>query len=317
MILQGLLLGGGGGGGFTNPLLVPLTITPATSATPLTINATNGSTARLLELQVNGVSAFKVLRSGAVSFGGSADPTSILDITPLNASGVQMRAWAGASNTTPYFVVNGGKAAALLSGALGCAITFDQSANGFSISRDAAATINAGTSGGGTAALTIDGSTGNTLVVNRLSIGNADTGFQRDAANTLALRNGVAAQTFRVYGTFSDASNGDWLNITKSAAGDSVISSTANGSGTGGGLQFAVPLTAGTGVAASNVMRLGLAGLLMNAGKIQTIAGTTATAPLQITSGVAPTSPVSGDMWFDGTDVKFRVGGTTKTFTLL
>lgn len=33
-------------------------------------------------------------------------------------------------------------------------------------------------------------------------------------------------------------------------------------------------------------------------------------------SGTAPTSPVDGDMWYDGTNVKFRVGGTTKTFTL-
>lgn len=39
-------------------------------------------------------------------------------------------------------------------------------------------------------------------------------------------------------------------------------------------------------------------------------------ASLNIPSGVAPTSPADGDMWYDGTNVKFRVGGTTKTFTL-
>lgn len=45
-------------------------------------------------------------------------------------------------------------------------------------------------------------------------------------------------------------------------------------------------------------------------------ASTTAISPIRFTSGTAPTSPVDGDMWYDGTNVKFRVGGTTKTFTL-
>lgn len=45
-------------------------------------------------------------------------------------------------------------------------------------------------------------------------------------------------------------------------------------------------------------------------------AATTGIASLRILSGTAPTSPTDGDMWYDGTNVKFRVGGTTKTFTL-
>jgi hypothetical protein len=46
-------------------------------------------------------------------------------------------------------------------------------------------------------------------------------------------------------------------------------------------------------------------------------ASTTAKASLRIPSGTAPTSPVNGDIWFDGTDIKMRIGGVTKTFTLL
>ena len=46
-------------------------------------------------------------------------------------------------------------------------------------------------------------------------------------------------------------------------------------------------------------------------------AATTAKASLRIPSGTAPTSPVNGDIWFDGTDIKMRIGGVTKTFTLL
>jgi hypothetical protein len=45
-------------------------------------------------------------------------------------------------------------------------------------------------------------------------------------------------------------------------------------------------------------------------------ASTTTRASLRIRSGTAPTSPNDGDIWYDGTNLKMRVGGTTKTFTL-
>lgn len=45
-------------------------------------------------------------------------------------------------------------------------------------------------------------------------------------------------------------------------------------------------------------------------------AGSTGRSPLRLTAGVAPTSPVNGDIWFDGTNIKMQVGGVTKTFTL-
>jgi hypothetical protein len=44
---------------------------------------------------------------------------------------------------------------------------------------------------------------------------------------------------------------------------------------------------------------------------------TTASATLRIPSGTAPTTPSNGDIWFDGTDLKMRIGGVTKTFTLV
>lgn len=52
-------------------------------------------------------------------------------------------------------------------------------------------------------------------------------------------------------------------------------------------------------------------------GKVFLNACNTNTASLNMIAGTAPTSPVDGDMWYDGTNVKFRVGGTTKTFTLI
>lgn len=40
-------------------------------------------------------------------------------------------------------------------------------------------------------------------------------------------------------------------------------------------------------------------------------------ATLRIRTGVAPSSPNDGDIWQDGTDIKIRIGGVTKTFVLV
>ena len=50
---------------------------------------------------------------------------------------------------------------------------------------------------------------------------------------------------------------------------------------------------------------------------IDIIGSETTQSSLRIRSGVAPTSPNDGDIWFDGTDLKMRIGGVTKTFTLV
>jgi len=52
-------------------------------------------------------------------------------------------------------------------------------------------------------------------------------------------------------------------------------------------------------------------------GKLSLTAGTTAASQINLASSTAPTSPVNGDIWFDGTDLKMRIGGVTKTFTLI
>lgn len=52
-------------------------------------------------------------------------------------------------------------------------------------------------------------------------------------------------------------------------------------------------------------------------GKFILNATTTNGASLNIPSGTAPTSPVNGDVWQDGTNIKMQIGGLTKTFTLI
>lgn len=77
-----------------------------------------------------------------------------------------------------------------------------------------------------------------------------DLFLYRDAANTLAQRNGANAQTSRIYGSFTDASNGDWISLTKAAGGAATISTVANGTGTSGNLNLygnAVVLSASGG----------------------------------------------------------------------
>tara|TARA_R110000868_G_scaffold244332_1_gene500518 strand:- start:237 stop:1715 length:1479 start_codon:yes stop_codon:yes gene_type:complete len=49
---------------------------------------------------------------------------------------------------------------------------------------------------------------------------------------------------------------------------------------------------------------------------ITVAAGTTTVPQINLAAGVAPTTPTNGDIWFDGTDIKMRIGGTTKVFTL-
>jgi hypothetical protein len=46
-------------------------------------------------------------------------------------------------------------------------------------------------------------------------------------------------------------------------------------------------------------------------------AGTTAKSQINFASSTAPTSPVDGDFWYDGTNLKFRQGGSTKTVTII
>jgi hypothetical protein len=78
------------------------------------------------------------------------------------------------------------------------------------------------------------------------SAGTPDVYLYRDAAAILAQRNSTNAQTFRIYGTYTDASNGDWLNITKAAGSTATISTAANGTGTASGLTISTASGANT-----------------------------------------------------------------------
>jgi hypothetical protein len=63
--------------------------------------------------------------------------------------------------------------------------------------------------------------------------------------------------------------------------------------------------------------RLQVTGTAKITSKLSMGAGTTSAAQINLASSTAPTSPANGDIWFDGTDIKMRIGGVTKTFTLI
>jgi hypothetical protein len=59
-----------------------------------------------------------------------------------------------------------------------------------------------------------------------------------DAANAFAVRNGTSAQKFRVYNTFTDSSNGRWVEIAAFNATDIDIQTNGNGTGASGGVLY-------------------------------------------------------------------------------
>lgn len=72
------------------------------------------------------------------------------------------------------------------------------------------------------------------------SQGSIDLVLTRDAPNTHAWRNGTTAQIGRLYGSWTDASNGDWIETSKAAGGAAYIRTVKNGTGTASTLSLGV-----------------------------------------------------------------------------
>lgn len=70
--------------------------------------------------------------------------------------------------------------------------------------------------------------------------GTVDTFVRRDAANILAHRNGTSAQAVRIYNTWTDASNGEWLELSWSS-NIARIGPTKNGTGLSRNLYLTAP----------------------------------------------------------------------------
>jgi hypothetical protein len=139
----------------------------STSGTGLGVNAASGFAGNLLDLQVNGTSQVSINSAGVAKFTSGLKTSAKLQLLTGSTSGL----YARAGN---IFCASDGTTEGLSAGLGGLLI---RSVGTYS-----------------------------------WSSGDPDTGggdliLARDAANTLAQRNVANAQTFRVYGTFTDASN--------------------------------------------------------------------------------------------------------------
>lgn len=86
----------------------------------------------------------------------------------------------------------------------------------------------------GTNALAV---TGNGTLSGALTLGTS--GILVGGTNLITQRNGTNAQTFSLYNTFTDASNGEWLSVDwVSTANRATIKTTNNGTGTGRSLEI-------------------------------------------------------------------------------
>lgn len=161
------------------------------------------------------------------------------------------------------------------------------------------------------------------------SVGAASTAFAQCFSGTYT--NAAAAHTvtdaFGYRALFSNAGT----TTTFTAFGLSTALLTNSGTITTlYGLRLETPTNTGTitnrwGVsqedAAANNVLAGKTAIGQAAGTAATAqadlgASTTAAASLRIRTGVAPTTPNDGDIWFDGTALRIRIAGVTRTVTV-
>lgn len=161
-----------------------------------------------------------------------------------------------------------------------------------------------------------------------------DLVLSRDAAGVLALRNTTNAQTFRVYGTYTDASNFNRIEFLHGGSTNGgTIQVSALGTGEVGPLTFAVSKTA---AAPTNIFNISTGGhILFNTDGVSDIGASGATRPrnvfagsaivagttLQIVSSFSLSGPSSGvitlNNWGGGDFNRIQFGGTTSSFPSL
>jgi hypothetical protein len=170
----------------------------ATTYTAIKMNATDTASAAgslLMDLQVGGTSYFKVSKAGVMTLNDVTFTHSTATLTFSHTGN-------GYERLSAYSFYDVNAAAAL----------------GDVLAGDARLLM------GSSAAL---GWSDNTNV----TLGATDLYLYRDAANTLAQRNSTNAQGFRVYNTWTDASNGEWLQAAWSG-NLCTIKTSENGTGT-------------------------------------------------------------------------------------
>jgi hypothetical protein len=269
--------------------------------------------------------------TAAGKFDGSMKFTNLTLVGTLenaNAAGFQLVSGA-ASNSVPTLVPN--KAApttgigAQAAGNLSVVVAGDERA------RFGASNVTLFPSGGAAIDVSLSAATG-IRVTNTLPFGwtpgaangdNLDLMLVRAGAASLQLGGfdvdlnaGIVAQMFRTQGALTGG--------TTNQAGRNFTVAVSPGKGTGVGGSFIVQVapagSSGNSVNAFvDALTLDSTLLATFGGGVHLPAGTTARSQLRFVEGVAPTSPVDGDVWREdntNTGFKIRINGVTKTITL-
>lgn len=144
-----------------------------------------------------------------------------------------------------------------------------------------------------------------------------DYGFVFHQGRTIM---GVTSVPFmRLYTDFSSSGSGSATQTFFKI--DPSYNYTGSGAITLIGMDYAPTMTSytGGGIHYGLLIREGLAGFGLGStlptAVVSIAASTTARASLNIPAGTAPSSPNNGDFWVEGSDLKFRIGGTTYTIT--
>jgi hypothetical protein len=258
--LQG---GGGSGGGAAS---APLTGTGATVTTSqplidvsqtwnnaavtftsfkLNITDTASNAASLLmDLQVGGASAFNVSKAGSLKLGINSSGTNVAGTNVVVAGSQGTGTGAGGSI---IFQVAPAGSSGLAQNALADALTISSTrvvtiaANASSLAQiamaDRGTVLSIYATAFGVQPLLVSASGGiavdNNTGAFRLGA-SQDVRLERDTVNTLALRNGTAAQAFNLYGTYTDASNYRRAALAMTTAGVATLKPEGLGTGASG-----------------------------------------------------------------------------------
>jgi len=195
--------------------------------TGLLINQTDTlspGTSNLLDLQVGGVSLLQASAAGgATVFGGTA----------LNSAELAIESRAYNDNCYLNFASSSGRTSALSS--INGRMRMFVNDSGGGPSRELVNFV-AGSGGAGrTLLLNSELELGwrDTVGDSWSAVGSADLKLVRDAANTLGQRNGVNAQTFNIYNTYTNATNYERAHIGWNDTADTFVIGTEAGSGGG------------------------------------------------------------------------------------
>ena len=266
---------------FVQPTGATASTTWSTAGTIYGANAASGFAGNLIDVKVAGVSVARVTAANAFLLG-------VTNGVGLYSPGTQTDGSAQMYVATAAGPTNAG-------GFL-CAVGF-----GFGNNGGNGGFYTSGTQWSGRSDMTIRWSNTTAAVTSSTY----DLFLARDAANTLALRNSTNAQTERVYTTWTNASNGEWLEIG-SASSIPYISATKNGTGTQRAINLQRVATPASGSSSAAVLL-----------------GTTAAFGIYYGSGAPTVTAAQGSIYLrsDGSGIADRLyvntdGGTTwTTFT--